>query len=215
MRLILVRHGETAHNLDQLTHGRADVPLTERGRMQADALGASFAAPPVALYSSPLTRALETARSISAKTGTAITVDDALVEMEVGELEHLTRAELRERYPDFLAAWLSPTCGDARMPGGETLAEVQARAWYAIERMRTSHPDAEVVAVTHNFVILTVVCRALGLPLANFRRVRQSLAARTVLEVRPDSATLLQLNENAHLVGAGVADDLIWRETRA
>jgi probable phosphoglycerate mutase len=101
------------------------------------------------------------------------------------------------------------------MPGGETLAEVQARAWGAVERMRAAHPDGTVVAVTHNFVILTLLCRALGLPLSHFRRLRQALAARTVLDVRESGSALLQLNDVSHLIAAGLADDLVGRESRA
>jgi broad specificity phosphatase PhoE len=216
MRLVLVRHGETEHNRGQITLGRADVPLNERGRMQAEALGASFPVAPDAIYASPLVRASETAGRIAAATGVPVTIEDALIEMDVGEMEHLTPAELRERYPDFLALWrLSPEVADARMPGGETLAEVQERAWSAVERMRLAHGDGTVVAVTHNFVILTLLCRGLGLPLSNFRRLRQALAAKSVLDVRADFATLLQLNDDAHLVAAGLADDLRGREARA
>ncbi|MEK7693003.1 MAG: histidine phosphatase family protein [Chloroflexota bacterium] len=207
MRLILVRHGETEHNRSGLTLGRADVPLNDRGRAQARAVAASFVHPPAAIYASPLARAHDTARAIGAATGVAVTVEPDLVEMDVGEMEHLAGAELRERYPDFLHLWLSGDAADARMPGGETLREVQTRAWEAIERIRQVHPAAEVVAVTHNFVILTTVCRALNLPLSEFRRLRHGLASRTVIDIRDGGATLIQLNDNAHLLAAGLADD--------
>ncbi len=207
MRLILVRHGETEHNRTRLTLGRADVPLNDRGRAQAVALAASFVRPPAAIYTSPLVRAFDTARAIAAATGVAVVTEPDLIEMDIGEMEHLTGAELRERYPDFLRLWLSGEAADARMPAGETLREVQTRAWAAIERMRAEHADAEIAAVTHNFVILTVVCRALNLPLSEFRRVRHGLASRTVIEIRDGSATLLQLNDDAHLLAAGLADD--------
>ncbi|HZP57652.1 MAG TPA: histidine phosphatase family protein [Dehalococcoidia bacterium] len=215
MRLVLVRHGETEHNRGRLTLGRADVPLNARGLAQARALAASFADAPDAVWSSPLARARVTAEAIAAGAGLAPVLDEGLIEMDVGEMEHLSAAELRDRHPEFLARWLSPECGDARMPGGETLAEVQERAWAAVGRMLAAHPDATVVAVTHNFAILTVLCRALGLPLAHFRRLRQALAAKTVLEVREHGATLLQLNDIAHLAAAGLADDLVGREARA
>ena len=65
MRLVLIRHGETDHNKDQLTLGRADVPLNERGRAQAAAVAASFRAAPAAIYASPLRRAVEIAEAIS------------------------------------------------------------------------------------------------------------------------------------------------------
>ncbi len=214
MRLVLIRHGETEHNRGNITLGRADVPLNERGRLQAAALAASFSEEPSAIYSSPLSRAHDTALAIGRACSVDVTIHDGLIEMDVGEMEHLTGAELRERYPDFLRAWLSDEAGDARMPGGESLRDVQARAWAAIERLREAHPEGVVLVVTHNFVILTVICRALGLPLSHFRRIRQGLAAKTVLDVTADSALLVQLNDNAHLIAAGVADDLVRREAR-
>ena len=214
MRLVLIRHGETDHNKDQLTLGRADVALNERGRAQAAAAAASFPAAPAAIYASPLRRAVEMAEEISAVVAVPVTIDRALIEMDIGEMEHMRGAELRERYPEFLARWLSADCGEARMPGGETLVEVQERAWSSVLEMEARHGGEEVVAVTHNFVILTLLCRALNLPLAEFRRLRQALAAKTVIDVRPERSTLLQLNDMSHLIAAGLADDLIGREAR-
>src|SRR5437763_465273 len=102
MRLVLIRHGETDHNRDQVTLGRSDVPLNERGRAQSAAAAASFRAAPAAIYASPLRRAVELAEAISA-----------------------------------------------------------------------------------------------------------------VVDVRPERATLLQLNDTSHLIAAGLADDLVGREARA
>ena len=194
MRLILVRHGETDHNRGNVTLGRADVPLNARGIAQAGAAAASFVRPPAAIYSSPLARAVDTASAIGRGTSVNVTIEDDLIEMDVGEMEHLSRAELHARYPDFLREWMSDDAADARMPGGETLREVQTRAWHALDRVRAVHPEGEVVAVTHNFVILTLVCRTIGLPLAHFRRLRHGVGARTTIDLRADGATLVQLN---------------------
>ncbi len=208
MRLILVRHGETDHNKTGMTLGRFDAPLNERGLAQAKAIAVSFRRPPDAIYSSPLKRALHTAELIGAETGVAVSVEQQLIEMDVGEMEHLSLAQLREQHPEFLRAWGSAVAGDARMPGGETLAEVQERAWSAVERMYASYRYGEVVAVTHNFIILTIVCRAIGLQLGDFRRLRQALAAKTVLDFHEHGQTLLQLNDNSHLIAAGLGDDV-------
>jgi len=207
MRLVLVRHGETDHNRGQRTLGRFDAPLNERGRAQAAALAASFVSPPAAIYASPLSRAMDTATAIGARFGLPLAVEPDLIEMDVGEMEHLRPAELRERYPDFLRSWLSEEAGDARMPGGETLREVQERAWRAVERARAAHPDGEVVAVTHNFVILTVLCRGIGLPLERFRRLRHGLAAKSVLEMGEAGGILVLLNDRSHLLAAGLGDE--------
>jgi broad specificity phosphatase PhoE len=222
MRLILIRHGETEHNRGRLTLGRFDAPLNERGRAQAQAVAASFLRAPDAIYTSPLRRAADTAEAIASATGARVTIEPDLVEMDVGEMEHLPLGELRERYPDFLRLWRSagaadarmPGAADARMPGGETLREVQDRAWGAVERMRADRAGGQVVAVSHNFVILTLICRALKLPLGEFRHVRQSLAARTILDVQESQCTLVQLNDNAHLLARGLGDDLAESEAR-
>ena len=221
MRLTLIRHGETEHNRGQVTLGRADVPLNERGLLQAQAVAASFGTRPDALYVSPLQRARQTAAAMESRLRLEAVVDDGLIEMDVGEMEHLTGAELRERYPEFLRLWLgggesaSDTVAEARMPGGETLAEVQARAWDAIERIRAAHPAGSVAVVTHNFVILTLTCRALGLPLSGFRRLRAGVASRTVIDINErGESRVLQLNDLAHLLGAGLADDPSGREAR-
>lgn len=208
MRLVLFRHGETAHNRGQITLGRADVPLNARGAAQARAIAASFLRPPDAIISSSLQRALVTAQAIGSATGVPVEVDDALIEMDVGEMEHLTGTELRSSYPDFLKAWMSDEAADARMPGGETLREVYDRAWRPIERALAAHADGEVVVVAHNFVILAIVCRALSLPLAQFRRVRQVVAGRTQIDVDARGCTLVQLNDISHLMARGLAPEI-------
>jgi broad specificity phosphatase PhoE len=91
------------------------------------------------------------------------------------------------------------------MPGGgETLAEVQDRAWAFIERLPAVHPEGDVAAVTHNFVIRTVVCRALDLPLARFRRFSISVASRTVIDMGERGPALILLNDTSHLRAAGL-----------
>jgi probable phosphoglycerate mutase len=208
MRLILVRHGETEHNRGRLTLGRFDAPLNERGRAQAAAVAASFSAVPDAVYTSPLSRARETAEAIGASTGVAVSEEPGLIEMDVGEMEHLTGVELQERYPEFLRQWASREAAEARMPGGETLAEVQERAWAAVQGWREGDREGEVVAVTHNFVIGALICRAIGLPLADFRRIRHELASRTVLDIGEAGGTLVVLNDQSHLAAAGLGGGL-------
>lgn len=203
-RVTLVRHGETEHNRSRLTLGRADVPLNGRGRLQARALAASFVRAPAAMSSSPLARCRDTADSIAQATSVAVTIEPDLIEMDVGEMEHLTRDELSVQYPEFLRHWFGADVADARMPGGETLGEVQDRAWAALERIRTAHEGGEVVVFTHNFVILTLVCRALGLPLAQFRRLRTSLASKAILDMTDGGTTLISCNDTAHLKARGL-----------
>ena len=209
MRLLLIRHGETARNVEGLALGREDVPLTERGRLQAQALAHALvrpdaaSAPIAAIYASPLQRALATATPLAEALGLPVQVAPGLIEMDIGEMEGLTFDQVRERYPDFLRDWLSDRLADVPMPGGETLRQVQERAWAALEAIRDRHPDATVAAVTHNFVILTVLCRVLELPLAHFRRLRQDLAGVSIVNLTPERRLLLLLNDRCHLEAEG------------
>ena len=215
MRLLLIRHGETAHNADRLALGRADVPLNERGSLQARALAEGLAASPfgpsAAIYASPLRRAVDTATPLAEALGLTVQVEPGLIEMDIGEVEGQSFEELRQRYPDFLRVWLSDDLADAPMPGGESLRQVQERAWAAVSTLRERHPEETVAAVSHNFVILTVLCRALGLPLAQFRRLRHDLAALSVLELTPERELLLALNDRCHLRAEGLASASSWR----
>ena len=206
MRLLLIRHGETDHNAERLALGQADVPLNERGRLQAQALAAALAARYEidAIYASPLQRALATAQPLAEALGLPVQVEPGLIEMDIGEVEGLDFGQVRERFPDFIRVWLSDDLADASMPGGESLQQVQDRAWAAVESIWERHPDGSVAAVTHNFVILTLLCRVLGLPLAQFRRLRHDLAAVSVVELTPERQTLLALNDACHLAGEGL-----------
>jgi broad specificity phosphatase PhoE len=95
------------------------------------------------------------------------------------------------------------------MPGGETLREVQLRTWTAIEAIAREAPaDRVAVVVSHNFVIRTALCQALGLPLTQFRRLRVALASKSVIDITDGRASVVHLNDVSHLGAAGLADDL-------
>ena len=200
MRLLLIRHGETSHNAGQMTLGREDVPLNERGLLQADSVGVSLQGEPItAIYSSPLQRATATAAPLAQALGQTVEVEDGLIEMDVGEVENQTFAELAERFPDFLKEWRSDRVADLCMPGGESLRQVQQRGWAALEAMKDTHAGETVAAVSHNFVILTVLCQVMGIELSDFRRVRQDLGAVSVVELDTDRSVLISMNDRCHL----------------
>jgi broad specificity phosphatase PhoE len=200
MRLILVRHGETDTNKARLALGQADVELNEHGRWQAQRLAASLKHEPIAaIYSSPLKRALATAEPIASSHGLEVQVDDGLIEMDIGEMEGLTFQQVRERYPHFLQVWLGGQAAHEAMPGGECLLDVQERVWQSIDRIRERQEHGTVAAVTHNFVILTLLCRVLGLELADFRRLRHGVAAKSVLEMGRDRIIVVGFNDTCHL----------------
>jgi len=203
MRLILVRHGETEHNRTHLALGRADVPLNNTGLRQAAALEFALAEESIAaIYSSPLQRALETAKRIAAPHDLDVIIEERLIEMDIGELEGLTGAEMVRQHPDLMENWGGPKGVTYRMPGSnETLTDVQVRARQAVEEMLARHPDETVVAVTHNFVILATLAWLLTIELAEFRRLRHSVAAISSVEMASGRVQVITLNDTSHLRG--------------
>jgi broad specificity phosphatase PhoE len=203
VRLYLVRHGETESNRLGLALGQDDVPLNERGLRQAEQVARALARQPLAaVYASPLQRALSTARAIAEPQGLEVKVEQRLIEMDIGEAEGLTFAEVRSRYPNFLETWAGPE-GPARpMPGGERLLDVQERAWSAVDELAARHREEAVAAVTHNFVILSILARVLGIELAQFRRLRHSVGAIAEVDFGPRRVMVVRLNDTCHLRGS-------------
>ncbi len=200
-KLILVRHGETPLNRDGRVQGLSDAPLSDLGKAQARAVADALAPDaPFHLYASPLSRAAQTARPIADAHGLLPTTIDDLREADVGELDGLTIAQARERYPAFMRRW-AEDAGDATMPGGESLRDVRCRTWRAVRDLVARHPDTTTVAVTHNFVIQTVLSAALSVPLDNARRMRQQPGCITRLEFAGSRVSLVSSNETWHLRG--------------
>jgi broad specificity phosphatase PhoE len=201
VQLFLVRHGETESNRTGLALGRADVALNETGLQQAQRLAGALAGEPLsAVYSSPLSRTMRTAEAIALGHGLTVGVEDGLIEMDVGEADGLTFAEMRSRYPGLLESWVSDEGPGQAMPGGERLVDVQERGWRTVQELAARHePDAAICVVSHNFVILSVLCTALGIDLANFRRLRHQVAAISLLDMGPGRARVQRLNDVCHL----------------
>lgn len=132
----LVRHGETGWNRDGRCQGITDIALTAEGLEQAGTLGHSFAAKrPDLILSSPLQRALETARRIAAPHGLACQPVAALRKWDQGALEGLTGARLLSDNTAFFHRWQQNPAHTPR-PSGETLQAVQGRAWPVVDQVR-------------------------------------------------------------------------------
>lgn len=196
--LLLIRHGQTASNKERRFVGRLDVPLNETGRSQAAALGQRLSGlRHQALYSSHLSRAVETARSL----GEPVTIQD-LQELNQGEWEGRPGHEVMAEFPEFFAQWVKDPA-TLRVPGGETLAECQARAVGALQDLLANHtPGDPVVVVSHQMVIHTVVLNALGLPLRQLRKLKQGNTAVNLLGWRDGDWVVRRLNDRDHLEDA-------------
>jgi broad specificity phosphatase PhoE len=199
-QLLLVRHGETAWNREQRWQGHHGEPLSPEGRAEARALAARVAADgPIALYSSDLTRASETAQEIARVTGLEPVFDARWREVDVGEWLGLTPEEVQTRYPGGYARWLD---GGTGWSEGETYPEMAERAIAAIHEVASRHAGADgpVVCVTHGGVIRAILMDVVGMP-ASSRRLLATGPTATITEIdaRAPVWRLGSYNDAGHL----------------
>jgi len=180
----LVRHGETEWSRSGRHTGRSDVPLTDRGREQARAVGRLLAGCELALVlTSPLERARETARL--AGFGDAVVVCDDLREFDYGDYEGRTTADIRREAPGWLI-WTAP------VPGGETLARVAARADGVIGRIDAA--SGPVALFAHGHLLRILIARWCGLEAVEGRRFALETGALTRLGWEHEYRTIRLLN---------------------
>jgi ribonuclease H / adenosylcobalamin/alpha-ribazole phosphatase len=164
MELVLVRHAATADEASGRCCGRLDVALSADGQAACKRLAVRLSAEPVsAVVSSPLRRARETADAIAMAHGHGVSILEGLIELDFGELEGRTFAEIQAAWPHLYGQWmLAPTT--VRFPGGECYDDLHGRVVEAVETLRMDHDGHVVVAVTHAGVIRAVLAHALELP---------------------------------------------------
>ncbi|GAA0303826.1 histidine phosphatase family protein [Kineococcus aurantiacus] len=172
-RVVLWRHGRTTFNAENRFQGQLDVPLDDVGRAQAAAAAAHLAGQPIdAVVASDLSRAVETARALTSRTGHALRTDPDLREVHAGAWEGLLGAEIEARWPEEHAAWRRGD--DVRVGGGENRLELGTRVAGAVER-HASTVEGTLLVVAHGAALKAGVLRLVGLPpvatraLAGFR----------------------------------------------
>ena len=189
--LVLVRHGVTAHTLDKRFSGGlggGNPGLTDEGRAQVRAT-ADWLTPLSedidVVVTSPVRRTQESAEIIGARLGRPVSVEDGLAEMEFGTWDGMTFAEIRERYPDDLDAWLG--AADIAPGGhGESLQVVQKRVLASRDRLLEEHAGRTILAVSHVTPIKVLVADALGAPLDSVFRMELAPASVTVVSFYAD-----------------------------
>ena len=193
--VFLVRHA-VHDRVDRVLCGRMPgVGLGEAGRRQAEALARRFAGEAVdAVWTSPLQRARETAEPIAARLGLPARPSDALSEIDFGAWTGQSFAALGDD-PRW-RRW-NEARGSERPPGGESMAEAQARAAGEVERARAGHPDGRVLLVSHGDVIKAALAGVLGLSLDAHARFEISPGSVSALAVWEGGGKLLSMNEAA------------------
>jgi broad specificity phosphatase PhoE len=192
-RLILVRHGETLHNVAGIAQGWNDSDLSEKGRMQVKHLAERLVKyKPTAIYSSPLGRAMSTAEAIAATTGLEVQTLEDLREMSYGDWENRSFLDVREESLAVYERWIvDPDCPS---PAGESHNDVLRRMQRALANIATARP----VVVTHGTAIRIAATSLLNAPVMSSRHLAQDNAALNVFVWRSDRWVLKLWNDTTH-----------------
>jgi probable phosphoglycerate mutase len=200
---VLLRHGETPLTPQKRFSGSggSDPALSDIGRDQAERAATLLARRGTiqAIVSSPLARTRETAGIVAARLGLDVSVDDGLRETDFGAWEGLTFAEVRERHPDDLNAWLASPDAEPT-GGGESFAATATRIAATRDKLVAAYAGRTVLLVTHVTPIKTLVRLALGAPPESLFRMELSAASLSVVAYYADgNASVRLLNDTSHL----------------
>ena len=194
--LVLVRHGETTWHADNRYAGSTDIGLTSHGYEQAELLaGWARTARLDAIWVSPLSRTLETAAPPARATGLTLRIDDRLRELDFGQAEGRSHAEMERLFPDAMAAFRDNPVAH-HLPGGEDPRDAAERAVACFEEIARDYPNGRVLVVMHTTLIRLTLCQLIGLPLEAYRSVFPFVrnAALTEIRLDGDRAALLEFN---------------------
>ena len=198
-RIIAIRHGETAWNVDTRIQGHLDIPLNDTGLWQARQVGQALADEAVAaIYSSDLQRAYATAEAVARTTGAPLTPVPGLRERSFGELEGRTFAEIEADLPEQARRWrqrdphFAPT-------GGETLVQLRERIAATTHRLAAQHTEQLIVLVAHGGVLDMLYRLATGLDLQAPRTWLVTNASINRLLWTPQGLTLVGWADTQHL----------------
>jgi broad specificity phosphatase PhoE len=200
LRVLIARHGETEWNLSRRFQGHLDSPLTKRGREQAQRLATRLTAESIAaVYSSDLGRALQTATPVAAGLGLEVVTSPLLREIDCGAWTGRFKDDLAREDPQAIQRYrITPSLH--RMPGGESLADVQLRGTAFLEQAQSQDFDRPIVVITHHIVVETMLARALGLELSElWLKIPTGNCFLSELEVLDNELRALTVYDGGHL----------------
>jgi 2,3-bisphosphoglycerate-dependent phosphoglycerate mutase len=206
-RFIAVRHGETAWNAQGRIQGHLDSPLNEEGLAQALLVGERLARERIdALYCSDLGRVQQTVQPLVDRTGIAPQFSERLRERKLGVFQGLTSAECQARYAEDYARFHARDL-DYKVPGGESIREVNARVAALFGELAARHPGQLVVAVTHGGVLDALYRFVTGMPPERVRDFPIYNASLNWVRCRAGNWEMERWGDISHLTRDAALDD--------
>lgn len=201
MKLLLTRHGETDWNLIHRYQGQSDVPLNQTGIRQAEQLAKRLASEKIdAIYSSDLSRAVDTAKEIvkTREQAPAVHKDARWRELSFGKWEGLNHEEIEAQWHDEAAKWYADPV-NLSPPGGENMLQLVDRIQSAVDELKSKYKNQTALVVTHSGAIQALLCLLLGMDLKRYWQFRVLQASLTIVQFHEDNAALKLFNDTSHL----------------
>ena len=202
--IIIIRHGETEWNQTGRFQGHSDVPLSETGRAQAEALGQNLALDYVdAIYASDLIRAMETAAPLAARFGLTVTPDPLLRELNFGAWEGRSFSDVNAENPNAMKQFYNdPECAD--IPDSEPFPDFQKRVAGRVREIAELHRGKRIVIVSHGASIRILLADILAMPIRSIWHISQLNTAVNKIRFEDDGFAIVTLmNDTSHLRGVG------------
>ena len=201
--IILVRHGKTKWNVEGRYQGKMDIPLNEEGFSQALKVAQALREFDIkSIYTSPLSRALETAKKILFfHPNATLHILEDLKEIDHGKWEGKLAVDIKKEYPQLYKIWKTKP-SQAQMPEGENLIDVFNRAKNALEKILSLHEENDMVClVSHDATLKAIMCYILNLSLDHFWSFKFSNCSISLLYISKDksSKVIYTLNTTCHL----------------
>ncbi len=195
----LIRHGETAWNKEEIFRGRTDISLNEIGFREAELVGEYLKGKDIhVIYSSPLSRARETARRIAQVFNLKVQPLEGITDMSFGKWEGRPLKEVQIHDRELYRQWIEQP-HLLKLPGGESLDEVRVRAMAALEEVIQYHHEKNLVLVSHRVVNKVIICGILGIDNSHFWQIGQDPTAINLIQYKNGKYILSFMNETCHL----------------
>lgn len=196
--IILVRHGETEWNVQQVFRGRIDIELNETGLRQAKLLAEYLSEVKIdAVCSSPLKRVLKTAEVIASPHKLEVKIAPGLIDFDFGKWQGLPHQEVKHRYKELYAEWIkNPHL--VQMPDGENLNDVRERALAVVDEVMAKY-EGTVALISHRVVNKVLICALLGLDNSHFWNIRQDTCGTTTFAHENRRFILTKHNDTSYL----------------
>ena len=198
-KVIFVRHGQTKWNLVGKYQGQSDIELTDLGRHQAELLAENFPSEKLdAIYSSDLSRAMETANIVGKRFGLVANPEPAFREIHFGVWEGMTYEEISRQWPEAIQLFFKHP-DELDIPKGESFQDVQARATHRLAEIVANNPSSVIAVFAHGAVLRTILAAALHIPIKYIWSMRQDNTAVSIVSYDDDCTIVRLLNSTAHL----------------